>query len=214
MITVKDLQDFEEEVASIYEKGQIRGPIHLRDGNESQLIHLFANITQNDYVFCTWANHLHALLKGIPRHEVMQRILDGNSMAMNFPQYKFYTSAIVGGTCPIALGVAESIKRQKRKDWVYVFLGDMAFRCGIAQESIQYSIYENLPVYWIIEDNDKSVSTPTSDFYRSTVRVIDNLNKLARIHKSKNPFGYCSKIQRYTFTSKWPHSGIGKFLSF
>ena len=34
----QDLIDFEEDIASIYEQGTIRAPIHLRSGNESQLI--------------------------------------------------------------------------------------------------------------------------------------------------------------------------------
>ena len=37
----QDLIDFEEDIASIYEQGIIRAPIHLRSGNESQLVDIF-----------------------------------------------------------------------------------------------------------------------------------------------------------------------------
>ena len=55
----QDLIDFEEDIASIYEQGIIRAPIHLRSGNESQLVDIFKNINTEDYVFSTWASHLH-----------------------------------------------------------------------------------------------------------------------------------------------------------
>ena len=135
----KLIVDFEKDIAEIYESGDIRGAIHLRNGNEDTLIDIFKAVnTSFDYVYSTWANHIHALLKGIPPEKVKQRILDGNSMAMNFPEYRFYTSAIVGGICPIAVGTAYSIKRSAGSNRAYCFLGDMAFRTGIAHESIMY----------------------------------------------------------------------------
>ena len=44
----QDLIDFEEDIASIYEQGIIRAPIHLRSGNESQLVDIFKN---NDVIY-------------------------------------------------------------------------------------------------------------------------------------------------------------------
>ena len=59
--------DFEKDIVKIYERGDIRGAIHLRDGNEDILVNIFKGInTSFDYVYSTWANHVHALLKGIP----------------------------------------------------------------------------------------------------------------------------------------------------
>src|SRR5688572_6991737 len=102
----QELQDFENEIADTYQTGVIKGPIHLRDGNEESLIEIFQSIKPTDYKFATWANHLEALLSGVPKEDVKARILEGRSMAMNFPNYRFYTSAIVGGICPIGVGVA------------------------------------------------------------------------------------------------------------
>ena len=42
-ITASQLVDFEKEVAEKYEAGKIKGPIHLSDGNEEDLIKIFAN---------------------------------------------------------------------------------------------------------------------------------------------------------------------------
>ena len=93
-ITKQDLIDFEEKIAKCYEDGKIHGPIHLRNGNEDQLIDIFKTINKEDYVFSTWGSHLHALLKGVPAYRVEARILMGHSITLMFPEYNFFTSDI------------------------------------------------------------------------------------------------------------------------
>lgn len=209
-MTKEKLIAFENDIAAIYTSGKIRGPIHLRNGNEEQLIDIFAHVRKEDYVFSTWANHLHALLKGIPEEKVKARILEGESMAMNFPEYKFYTSAIVAGCCPIAVGVASGLLRKQKHDRVYCFIGDMAFLTGIAQECIRYSINYNLPMTWVIEDNDRSVSTPTSTVWKEDVETV-----VDTIHRSTNYENATRcRIKYYKYRSTYPHSGTGVFVSF
>ena len=67
---------FEKDIAKLYESGIIKAPVHLRNNNEKQLISIFKdnNIKKEDYVFSTWASHSHALLKGIPRQEIKEKI--------------------------------------------------------------------------------------------------------------------------------------------
>lgn len=204
----QQLVDFEKDIAEIYKTGVIRGPIHLRDGNEEVLLDIFNCIYDKDYVFSTWANHLHALLKGVPPEKVKARILEGESMAMNFPEYKFYTSAIVGGICPIAVGVADGIKRQGKKNRVFIFIGDMTFLCGITTETIRYSINHDLPITWIVEDNNKSVDTPTNEAWGDHAYV-DYVHWKGLMENCRN-----CKITYYKFKSTYPHSGIGQFVSF
>ena len=57
---------FEKKIKIIYEKGKIKAPIHLSGNNETQLINIFKKVKKSDWVFSTWRNHYHALLKGIP----------------------------------------------------------------------------------------------------------------------------------------------------
>lgn len=206
----QELIDFEKEISELYESGVIRGPIHLRNGNESILIDIFKEIKDNDYVFSTWANHLHAMLKGIPKEKIKNRILESQSMAMNFPEERFFTSAIVAGISPIAIGAAISAKRSFTPSRVWVFLGDMAFRTGISHESIMYAISKDLPVTFVIEDNGKSVGTPTQDTW-GTVNINELINfyiSLIKSHKSS-----CD-IMYYSYTLDYPHSGTGTFVSF
>jgi len=201
----QELIDFENEIEEIYTTGVIRGPIHLRDGNEDELISIFQKYYSNgDFVFSTWANHLHAILAGIPKDKIKDRILEGESMAMNFPEYNFYTSAIVGGIIPIAVGVAKGLKFGK----VLCFIGDMAFRSGIAHESIMYSVLNDLPIIFIVEDNDKSVGTPTEEAWGKVGGVVGNLVNFY------NSYCESTKVYSYKYTSRFAHSGVGTFVSF
>ncbi len=204
------LADFENEIAKIYGTALIKGPIHLRGGNEKKLIKIFKSIKKTDVVFATWANHLEALLHGIPEGKVKKRILEGHSMAMNFPEYNFYTSAIVNGISPIAVGAAWAIKTKKKDQTVYIFIGDMAFQGGITFESIRYSINFDLPCTWIIADNNLSVDTQTNITWGGEIkRLFKFFQKEIKHNKCKN-----TKIKYYSYKNKWPHSGTGTFVSF
>ena len=37
----KDLVNFEEEIASLFNQGKIRAPVHLYQGNEEKIIEIF-----------------------------------------------------------------------------------------------------------------------------------------------------------------------------
>lgn len=206
----EDLISFEKDIAELYGQALIKGPIHLRDGNENELIEIFSRIGADDYVFSTWANHLHALLKGIPADKVKARILESQSMAMNFDDYKFYTSAIVSGISPIAIGTALSIKRNNDSNRVWCFLGDMSFRTGISHESIMYAISHDLPITFVVENNNKSVDTPTQDVWGS-VKILDLLSFYGSLIADA---GTSTQIMYYEYSSEYPHSGTGVFVSF
>lgn len=209
-LTAADLTAFEEEIAEIYKTGVITGPIHLRGGNEQQLVDIFKDIREQDIVFATWANHLEALLKGIPADIVKKRILNGHSMAMNFQNYKFYTSAIVNGISPIAVGMAWAAKQLKKDERVYAFIGDMAFQSGDTIECIRYSINFDLPITWVIADNNLSVDTQTDITIGGNIkRLINQFNDDMRFNENTN-----TKIIYYSYKNKFSHSGVGAFVSF
>ena len=209
-LTAEDLISFEEEIAEIYKTGVIKGPIHLRGGNEQQLIHIFKDIKEEDYVLATWANHLEALLFGIPKEKIKQRILDGHSMAMNFSEYNFYTSAIVNGISPIGLGLAWAIKQKKEDRKVNICIGDMCFQSGLTLEAIRYSINFDLPCRWIIADNNLSVDTPTEVAWGGYLR------KLYRYFENEIYYNQCKNvgIKYYSYKNNYSHSGVGTFVSF
>ena len=126
-ITKEELISFETEVGERYENGEILAPIHLSKDNEDELIEIFQYINKDDWVFSAWRNHYHALLHGFDRQELMDSIVEGRSMAKSSDIHKFYSSAIVGGIIPIALGTAMALKRKGSDRKVWCFDGDMSF---------------------------------------------------------------------------------------
>lgn len=197
MTTKKELIDFELDIKKIYEAGKIRAPIHLSGNNEEQLLKIFKKIKKNDWVFSTWRNHYHAILKGIPKDWLKKEIIAGRSMGINNIKYKFYSSAIVGGIIPIALGVAKSIKLKNKKSTsnVWVFIGDMTFETGMFHECYKYAKNHKLPLKFVVEDNGLSTNTPTNKVW---------------VKKSKTPKG----VIYYKYKRKFPHHGTGGWILF
>ncbi|MCR4308105.1 MAG: thiamine pyrophosphate-dependent enzyme [Candidatus Berkelbacteria bacterium] len=194
VVTKNDLIAFENEVAEAFEAKLIPGPIHLSGGNEDQLIEIFKNIKPTDWVFSTWRSHYHALLHGVPRETVMAEIMAGRSMSLMFPEHNFFTSAIVGGILPIAVGVAYALKGTDTKVWCFV--GDMAATTGMYAESYRYATRCNLPIIFVMEDNGLSCNTPTDAAWGDTeIWPIDN------------------EID-YPYSRKVPHCGTGKWVTF
>ena len=194
-ITKRHLIKFETKIANLYENKKIRGPIHLSGNNEDKLIKIFKKIKKNDWVFSGWRNHYHALLKGCSEKDVEKQIISGRSMTLNSLKNKFFTSSIVGGVLPIALGVAMSIKKKNTKEKVWVFLGDMTYETGVFHECYKYSKNFNLPLNFVVEDNNLSTNTPT---------------KIAWGRKQKKIPG----IYYYSYKRKYPHHGTGKWILF
>jgi TPP-dependent pyruvate/acetoin dehydrogenase alpha subunit len=209
-VTEKHLIEFEKEISALYEKGEIKAPIHLRDGNEVKLISIFREkVRKGDYVFSSWASHHHALLHGVPYAEVKEEVLQGRSITLHFPEYNFYSSAIVGGICPIAVGTSWALREKKSRKRVFCFIGDMTFLTGVASESIHYSIVNDLPITWVVEDNGKSVGTVTKDVWK-----IEPTERVSEYTKLINDFNSQAEVLYYKYTLTYPHAGVGKFVHF
>jgi pyruvate dehydrogenase E1 component alpha subunit len=189
------LIDFETEVKERYEAGEIKAPVHLSSNNEEQLIKIFKMIDKDDWVFCSWRNHYHALLHGIPRDTLMDMVVRGKSMSVYSDKPKFYSSSIVGGILPIALGVASSIHMKGEKNKVWCFVGDMTFETGLCYETYKYSRNFDLPLEFVIEDNNLSTNTPTDEAWGAKQALPND-------------------VFFYEYKSDYPHHGTGNWVLF
>jgi pyruvate dehydrogenase E1 component alpha subunit len=210
MMTKEELIQFEEEIKAIYLQGKIRAPVHFSRGNEEPLIRIFTNIRKEDWVFSTHRSHSAALLKGIPREWVKAEILASRSIHLNNAEYNFFTSAIVGGCLPIALGVAMAIKHYKQDRHVFVFIGDMTAETGIFHECQKYAIRNKLPVTFVIEDNGLSVNTPTQESWGLEDVHLEN----PKWNKTPVFFNDKEKTIKYKYERQMPHIGCGQWVTF
>lgn len=197
-LTKQYLIDFEQEVETRFTNKEIRAPIHLSSNNEDQLIKIFENINEDDWVCNSWRSHYHCLLKGVPRQEVMDEIIKGNSILLNFPKYRVITSAIVGGIVPIALGIAMGIKRSGGTNKVHLFIGDMTAETGIFGEVYKYACGFKLPLKFIMEDNGKSVCTPTKEVWGYSMEDLKVSNSFS-IYKYTNDYQHAGTKVRVQF---------------
>jgi pyruvate dehydrogenase E1 component alpha subunit len=209
MVTEDSLIEFERRIGEVFNKGLIKAPVHLYHGNETLMMDVFKDIdTENDWVCCTWRNHYQALLKGIPAEIVTQTIMDGKSMVMNLPEYKFICSSIVGGIPSIAAGIAFAIKLQGKSNRVWCWVGDMSAETGAFHEAYKYSVNHDLPITFVVEDNRKSVCTPTPSIWGRDMPYFLEQEYTGGIMKQKNLYYY-----QYT-NDKYPHAGAGMRVQF
>jgi pyruvate dehydrogenase E1 component alpha subunit len=196
-LTPADLVAFEDDIAACFNEKMIKAPVHLYSGNEEQMIDIFKDVKDEDWVMCTWRSHYQCLLKGVPPEELKQAILDGKSITLSFEKYKILSSAIVAGILPIAVGTAMGLKLSGKPGMVHVFVGDMTAETGTFHETHKYAHAHDLPIRFIIEDNSISVCTPTQKVWNPEGRVITD-----------------SRIVRYNYKSKYPHAGAGARIQF
>jgi TPP-dependent pyruvate/acetoin dehydrogenase alpha subunit len=205
--TVESLRQFEKEIADVFETGAIAGPVHLSYGNEDYLIDLFQYVNEEDWVFSTWRNHYHALLHGVDPEYLRKRILATHSISFQSPENRFYTSAIVNGIIPIAVGTALGLKWKNAGRMVWCFVGDMASESGVFYEAVKYSARNQLPIHFVVEDNNLSTNTPTQEAWGMKDQKAVTLG--IRQDIAAKYISYF-KYER----SKYPHQGIGKWINF
>ena len=194
-ITEQELINFESKVRDTYEAGKIRGPVHLARNNEKQLMEIFQYISPNDWVFVPWRNHYHALLHGVDSEKLFSWIVEGRSMGTNNTNPNFYASSIVGGIIPISVGVAMGLKLKESPHRVWCFVGDMTMETGGFHEAYKYVKNFDLPLQWVIEDNEMSVHTPTDMAWGTRQQVPDD-------------------VVYYKYEMGYPHHGTGKWVNF
>ena len=194
--TEEDLITFEENVKKYYEDAKITGPVHLSKGNEKEVLEIFQYVHPDDWVFSSWRNHYHALLHGLDQDVLMEDIIEGRSMSTNSLKPKFYSSSIVAGIIPIAVGVAKALKLKNSQRRVWCFIGDMTFETGIFYEAYKYVNNFDLPLQFVVEDNNLSTNTPTDETWGGVKRdVPDN-------------------VIYYSYKRGYPHHGTGNWVLF
>ena len=195
-VTSEYLRSFEDEIAELYEGGAIKGPIHLSEGNEKELISIFQKIAVNDFVFSAWRNHYHAILHGVPESYLRKEIIEGRSMGIMHDDPRFFSSSIVGGIIPVALGTALGYLHSNQEDrHVWCFIGDMTYESGLFWEAYKMSRNHNLPLTFVVEDNGKSVTTDTVRTWAGKMEPLKG-------------------VIYYQYESRFPHHGTGKWVNF
>ena len=82
----------------------------------------------------------------------------------------------------------------KRKTWC--FIGDMTFETGIFYESYKYAKNFDLPLQFVVEDNNMSTNTPTDETWGGIKRNVPD------------------DVIYYKYEREFPHHGTGNWVLF
>ena len=141
----------------------IKCPTHLSIGQEAVPVGVCSVLTTQDVMYSTHRCHAHYLAKGGDLTRMMAELLGrstgcakgkGGSMHLVDPTVGMYgSSAIVGGSIPLAVGAALAFRMRKEPHVAVVFFGDGATEEGIFYESLHFAALRRLPVIFVCENN-------------------------------------------------------------
>ena len=146
----------EESIAERYSEQKMRCPTHLSIGQEGISVGVCANLTKQDQVLSTHRAHAHYLAKGGCLKSMIAEIygkVTGCSKGMGGSMHLIDTSvgfmgstAIVGNTIPVAVGLALEKKLRRKKSIACVFFGDGATEEGALYESMNFASIHSLQI--------------------------------------------------------------------
>ncbi|MCB9672164.1 MAG: pyruvate dehydrogenase (acetyl-transferring) E1 component subunit alpha [Alphaproteobacteria bacterium] len=160
---------FEERCAELYSAGRIRGFLHLYIGEEAVATGALRALTPDDALLCTYREHGHALIRGVPMDRVMAEMFGkqegcsrgrGGSMHLFDAAHRLYGgNAIVAGHLPLAVGMALGDRMAGRERVTTVFFGEGAVAEGEFHESMNLAALWKLPVVFACENNGYAMGT-------------------------------------------------------
>lgn len=175
------IRRFEERSGQLYGMGLIGGFCHLYIGQEAVVVGMQACITPDDGVITAYRDHGHMLACGMDPKGVMAELTGriggyskgkGGSMHMFSKEKNFFGGhGIVGAQVPLGTGMAFSYKYRDQKRVSLTYMGDGAANQGQVYESFNMAALWQLPVVFIIENNQFGMGTSVArhaagDLYR------------------------------------------------
>ncbi|MDI9641118.1 pyruvate dehydrogenase (acetyl-transferring) E1 component subunit alpha [Kamptonema cortianum] len=164
------IRRFEEKCNVAYRMGKIGGYMHTYIGMEATAVGFNTALRQNwDYVITAYRDHPQPLLMGSDPVAVMAEIMGrsgglcggkGGSMHVYDIERGFYGGwGIVGGHTPLGAGLAFAAKYRGEDRVTLCYLGDGAANAGVFFESLNMAGLWDLPVVFIIENNEFAMGT-------------------------------------------------------
>ncbi len=206
---------FETRGVELSRAGHIRGYFHPYLGEEAIATGVSAALEKRDYVTSTHRGHGHCIARGTDIGRMFAELLGrkagyckglGGSMHIaDFADGVLGANGIVGGSMSIGTGAALGSTIRGEDRVTVVFASDGATNNGVFGESLNLAALWNLPVIYVIENNQYAVSTPIEkstrepEIYRRCIGYcvessrVDGNDVLAVYEKTKEAAGLCRK---------------------
>ncbi|MFN2100630.1 pyruvate dehydrogenase (acetyl-transferring) E1 component subunit alpha [Altererythrobacter sp. MF3-039] len=166
------IRRFEEKAGQLYGLGLIGGFCHLYIGQEAVAIGLQSALDNDkDSVITGYRDHGHMLAYGIDPKVIMAELTGrqagiskgkGGSMHMFSTEHKFYGGhGIVGAQVALGGGLALAHKYNEDGGICLAYFGDGAANQGQVYETFNMAALWNLPIVFVVEDNQYAMGTAT-----------------------------------------------------
>jgi len=163
------IRRFEEKAGQMYGMGLIGGFCHLYIGQEAVVVGVQSALKEGDSVITGYREHGHMLVGGTDPKAVMAELTGrsggcshgkGGSMHMFDPANGFYGGhGIVGAQVSLGTGLGFAAKYRKTDNVSVAYFGDGAANQGQVYESFNMAELWDLPVIYIIENNQYAMGT-------------------------------------------------------
>lgn len=161
------IRRFEEQVLELFPRGLFYGTTHTYIGQEANAVGVLAWLESDDIVVSNHRCHGHFLAYGGSMEalaaELMGRstgVCGGRGGSQHLQWRAFYANGILGGTVPMAVGMAYAAQKKSPGSVVFSFIGDGTLGEGVIYESLNMASLWGLPVLFVLENNRYAQSTP------------------------------------------------------
>lgn len=156
-----------------HKAGRIQIPLHLAMGHEAIAVAVSEIMQDGDSLFPTHRNMAYNLARAGSLRPILHEYLlkptglnGGRSGSMNLlnpARGVVYTSSILGNQFPVAVGLAMANTVSESKGVVIAMAGDGSIEEGAFYESVLMAQSLKLPVIFVVENNEWSMSTRISE---------------------------------------------------
>ncbi|MFF7652555.1 thiamine pyrophosphate-dependent dehydrogenase E1 component subunit alpha [Streptomyces sp. NPDC007983] len=161
----------EEELADVYrDEQEMRTPVHFSIGQEATAVGVCAALRRVDVVYGGHRCHAQYLAKGGDLTAMVAELYGkqsgsaagrGGSVHLTDRAAGFgASSAILGEMISVAVGAAWSFALRGESRVAATFFGDGASEEGVFHESLNFAALHRLPVVFVCENNQYSLSSP------------------------------------------------------
>ena len=172
------IRRFEEKAGQLYGMGLIGGFCHLYIGQEAVVVGLEAAAKEGDKRITSYRDHGHMLASGMKARGVMAELTGriggyskgkGGSMHMFSREKHFYGGhGIVAAQVPLGAGLAFADKYKGNDNVTFTYFGDGAANQGQVYETYNMAELWDLPVVFVIENNQYAMGTSMKRSTKST----------------------------------------------
>lgn len=165
--TLYTIRRFEQIVLANFSRGVFTGTTHTYLGQEADAVGVLAHLLPGDCVVSNHRCHGHFLAYGgDPRSlfaELMGKatgVCGGRGGSQHLHWRNFYSNGVLGGTVPLATGIAMAEKLKGSGALTVCFLGDGTLGEGGVYEALNIAALWSAPILYVLEDNGIAQTTP------------------------------------------------------